>query len=477
MKRSAVSQSLVLRLVRSATLWALPILIVTAVALTWFYRSSTHRIFDDPMVSAVTSLIAAANIPASGALDQISLDREPTDPRYQQALSGRYWLIGTLEPNGSVLSLTTSRSLYGETLKLNSRYAAQLTQNKGEEIAASSTGPDGEPLRVIARLVTLPNAAEPVVIMAAIDSRPTSQAVRRFAFLASGLMLLLSAGLVIAVFTQVRLGLKPLFELRDTVADVREGRTTRVDGNYPREIQPLATELNFLIDHNRDVVERARTHVGNLAHALKTPLAVLVNESESRKNSKETEFSKIVERQTTAMRSQVDHHLRRARAAARGQSIGVSTEIEPVLSALARTLPRIFRSKDIDMATTFAPSLAFRGEKRDLEEMAGNLMDNACKWTTSRVNVRAVPNPDDETSLLITVEDDGPGLREEDYATALKRGARLDEATPGTGFGLAIVDDLARAYKGSVKLSRSELGGLCVTLTLPMITARTQHMT
>jgi len=176
-----------------------------------------------------------------------------------------------------------------------------------------------------------------------------------------------------------------------------------VDGHYPPEIQPLATELNFLIDHNRDVVERARTHVGNLAHALKTPLAVLVNESQSRKSRKDAEFSNIVERQTTAMRSQVDHHLRRARAAARGQAIGVSTDVEPVLSALARTLA--------------------------------------------------------------------------DYATALKRGARLDEATPGTGFGLAIVDDLARAYKGSVKLSRSDLGGLCVTLILPMITARSQGMT
>ena len=477
MKRSAVSQSLVLRLVRSATLWALPVLIFTAVVLTWFYRSSTHRIFDDPMISAVTSLIAAANVPASGDLQQIDLDREPTDPRYQQALSGRYWLIGTLSEDGSVSSLKTSRSLYGETLKLNSRYASQLMQSNGEEVAASSIGPDEEPLRVIAHLVTLPNAAQPVVIMAAIDSRPTSQAVRRFAFLASGLMLLLSAGLIIAVFTQVRLGLKPIFELRDTVADVREGRATRVDGHYPPEIQPLATELNFLIDHNRNVVERARTHVGNLAHALKTPLAVLVNESESRKVGKDAEFSDIVERQTTAMRSQVDHHLRRARAAARGQAIGVSTDVETVLSSLARTLPRIFRSKDIDMATNFAPSLAFRGEKQDLEEMAGNLMDNACKWTRSRVKVTAIPNPDDETSFIITVEDDGPGLNEKDYETALKRGARLDEATPGTGFGLAIVDDLARAYKGSVKLSRSRLGGLCVTLTLPMITARTQQMT
>ena len=464
-------------LVRSATLWALPILIFTAVALTLFYRSSTYRIFDDPMVSAVTSLIAAANVPVSGELAQLSLDREPTDPRYQQALSGRYWLIGTLSDDGAVYLIKSSRSLYGETLRLTPRLAKDIMLNRGEEIAVSSIGPDGEPLRVIARLVTLPNADQPVVIMAGIDNREASRAVRRFAYLASALMLLLSAGLVTAVFTQVRLGLKPLFELRDTVTDVREGRTTRVEGTFPPEIQPLATELNFLIDHNRDVVERARTHVGNLAHALKTPLAVLVNESESRKAGKESSFAQIVDRQTTAMRSQVDHHLRRARAAARGQAIGVSTDVDEVLSSLARTLPRIFRSKDIDMTADITSDLAFRGEKQDLEEMAGNLMDNACKWARSSVKVAAAPNPDDDTSFIIMVEDDGPGLDEDDYATALKRGARLDEATPGTGFGLAIVDDLARAYKGSVKLSRSSLGGLCVKLVLPMITSRSQPIT
>lgn len=473
MSRTASNRSLVVRLVRSAILWALPILIFTAVALTWFYRNSTYRIFDDPMVSAVTSLIAAANVPASGDLSQLTLVREPTDPRYQQALSGRYWLIGTLNDDGIVVALQSSRSLYGETLKLNARDRALLEARVGEEVAVRAIGPDAEPLRVLARAVILPNATEPVVIMAAIDSRPATRAVNRFALLASGLMLLLSAGLVTAVFTQVRLGLKPLFDLRDTVADVREGRTTRVDGHYPPEIQPLATELNFLIDHNKEVVEHARTHVGNLAHALKTPLAVLVNECENRKGTPDAGFAKIVNRQTTMMRNQVDHHLRRARAAARGQTIGVSTNVGDVLSSLARTLPRIFRSKDIDMTTHIEPKLAFRGEKRDLEEMAGNLMDNACKWTASQVKVTALSNPEDETSFIITVEDNGPGLEPSDYATALKRGARLDEATPGTGFGLAIVDDLARAYKGRLQLSRSSLGGLRVTLILPMTTART----
>ena len=206
--------------------------------------------------------------------------------------------------------------------------------------------------------------------------------------------------------------------------------------------------------------------MSNLAHALKTPLAVLLNETTSTQNSK-TVPSTIVARQTEAMRSQVDHHLRRARAAARGQSIGVSTDVSETVDSLARTMPRIYRAKDIDMRVEIAPGLAFRGEKRDLEEMAGNLLDNACKWCSAHVMVTAIILGPDEGQLSICVEDDGPGLKKTDYASAMKRGVRLDEATPGTGFGLSIVDDLARAYKGSLSLGRSDLGGLKVTLILP----------
>lgn len=462
------NQSLVTRLVRSAVLWALPGLLVAAMALTWFYRNSTYLIFDDPLVSGVTALIAAVDTEAAATdLTDMRLLREPTDPRYQQALSGRYWLIGTIEDNGEITAVKSSRSLLDETLRLSRADITALRANPGDEIATRSVGPDGEPLRVAARYVILPNMDnQPVIVLAAADSRPATQAVRRFAGLAIFLMTLVTLGLVSAVFIQVRLGLKPLFELRDNVVAVREGRSDRVSGRYPTEVEPLATELNALIDHNKDVVSRAQTHVSNLAHALKTPLAVLLNETTSTQNSK-TVPSTIVARQTEAMRSQVDHHLRRARAAARGQSIGVSTDVSETVDSLARTMPRIYRAKDIDMIVDITPGLAFRGEKRDLEEMAGNLLDNACKWCRARVRVKAAILGPDEGLLSICVEDDGPGLKETDYASAMKRGVRLDEATPGTGFGLSIVDDLARAYKGTLNLARSDLGGLKVTLILP----------
>ena len=303
----------------------------------------------------------------------------------------------------------------------------------------------------------------PVVVIAAADSQQAIEAIRRFAMLATGLLLLLSSGLMIGVLSQVRSGLKPLFDLRNKVADVREGRAERVDGIYPSEIAPLADELNTLIDHNRDIVERARTHVSNLAHALKTPLAVLLNEAGSSKS----QLSEVVTRQSETMKKQVDHHLQRARAAARGQVIGVSTPVEKTLMSLVRTLERIYRDKDIDFGYKIEKGLMFRGEKRDLEEMAGNLLDNACKWTKSRVELRAYSLDSSDGELIITVIDDGPGVAENQYEEALKRGARLDEATPGTGFGLAIVDDLAKAYKGSLALDRSKWSGLKVSLILP----------
>ncbi len=441
-------------------MWALPLLLMTALTLTWLYRNTTYRSFDDPLVSAVTALIATADVKDNA----LTLTREPLDPRYQRALSGRYWLVGFLQDDGVIEPISASRSLLEATLVLPPQAVRELQTQQGEEIRARADGPDtNETLRLVARQVVLPNMNTPVVVVAAADSRAASRSILSFALTAVGLMLLISMGLVTAVVTQVRSGLKPLFDLRDRVADVREGRSGQVDGVYPTEIQPLATELNSLITHNKDVVERARTHVGNLAHALKTPLAVLQNEAQSSKKTP----SEIVARQTETMKKQVDHHLRRARAAARGQAIGVSTDVTDTLGGLARTLARIYGSKNIDFDIDLMEGLTFRGEKQDLEEMAGNLMDNGCKWTKTSLEVRSFVNPEDETSFVVVVSDDGPGMAEDQYVEALKRGARLDEATPGSGFGLAIVDDLAKAYKGAVALGKSDMGGLKVTLTLP----------
>ena len=450
--------SLVSRLVRAALLWTVPALITALILLTWFYRNTVYTSFDDPLESAVTALIASVEMTEE---DGLALTREPLDPRYQRALSGRYWLIGTVNEAGVIQPLLASRSLYGETLRIDRANRTALTRATGEAVRFPGSGPNvDEPLRIVGREVRLPGMDAPVLAMAAADRRPATRSIQQFAFSALFLMVLLTAGLLAAIYAQVRLGLRPLFALAARVADVREGRSVTLEGRYPAEIAGVADELNSLIAHNRNVVERAQTHVGNLAHGLKTPIAVLQNEA----GLSARVDADVVKRQTDAMSAQVDHHLRRARAAARGQAIGLSCDMDDVISALARTLPRLHRNKDLIIDVDGEAGLRFRGDKRDLDDMVDNLMDNAAKWTTSQVDVSRHA---DDAGLRVVIEDDGPGIPDAEIETALKRGARLDEATPGSGLGLAIVKDLAEAYGGALALSRSSLGGLRAELTLP----------
>ncbi len=235
----------------------------------------------------------------------------------------------------------------------------------------------------------------------------------------------------------------------------------RLHGDYPAELKPLAEELNALVEHDREVVDRQRAHVGNLAHALKTPLQVMLAEAEHHPGA----LADLVTRQADSMRRHVDHHLRRARAAARSQLLGERTEVAPVLEELALTLERIFRDRDVEIDWRAPDELCFLGEKQDLFEMAGNVMDNACRY--GRGKVRATAKLEAPGQMTLVIEDNGAGLPEDSRAEVLKRGARLDESEPGSGLGLAIVDELARAYGGSVALSDSPLGGLRVTIRLP----------
>lgn len=407
----------------------------------------------------MTALIASVEVMESG---QLALSREPIDPRYQQALSGRYWMIGQIENGEPVQSLLASRSLYGATIPVSEDNSRRLADGSGEAIRFGSMGPDAnEPLRVVGRQVQLPGLTSPIIIAAGADRRPATRSIQQFAGTAIVALLLLTGGLIAAIYAQVRVGLRPLFILRDRVADVREGRSDHVGGPFPAEVEPLAAELNSLIQHNRNVVERAQTHVGNLAHGLKTPLAVLQNEA----GMSDAVSTDVVRRQTDAMRQQVDHHLRRARAAARGQAIGLSTNLDPIIDGLTRTLPRIYREKDLQIDVTGTKGMKFRGDGRDLEDIIGNLMDNAAKWCGGRVRI-SKSHQDGRARLFI--EDDGPGIAEDMRDMALKRGTRLDEQTPGSGLGLAIVGDLVDAYGGTLKLSDSDLGGLKVDIVLPL---------
>ena len=242
-------------------------------------------------------------------------------------------------------------------------------------------GPEGQNLRMVERPVDL-GADGKFLVSVAGDASEIFDETRSFDYYLGGTFAALGIVLLLTTIFQVRFGLAPLKRISDSIADIRSGRAERLEGEFPVEIAPLARETNALIDANREIVERARTHVGNLAHAIKTPLSVIVNEASA--HAADPFATKVLE-QADVMRDQVAHHLERARIAARLTIIGTVTEVAPAIEALRRTMEKIHRDRGIVIEVEADPQAKFRGERQDLEEMAGNLVDNACKWAASRV--------------------------------------------------------------------------------------------
>ena len=446
--------SLVGRLVWLAAAWSLVVLAVTLTFLTLIFYASSLSSFDAGLKDMADGLYAGVTI------DQGQVMPPPlTDARASYVYSGKYWELAEVV-GGKLRALpeARSRSLWDSDLA-GPASLADLTQ--GSTLHYDATGPQREPLRVIALTRVLPGRPTAVVFMAAEDRTPVNRDVRNFAIRTAALLVIAGALLIAAVILQVRVGLKPLFDLRSEVMEVRKGRSERVAGRYPAELEPLAQELNALVAHNQEVVDRPRTHVGNLAHALKTPLSVMLAEASRAPGP----LAELVGRQAETMRTQVDHHLRRARTAARAQGSRDRTSVAPTLEELARTLERIFEDKRVMIDWIAEDDLGFQGERQDLLEIAGNVMENACKWCRRQVWASAEPISDERWRLV--VEDDGPGLPPDRRGEVLKRGARLDESAPGSGLGLSIVDELVRAYGGRIALDASEHGGLKISIELP----------
>jgi signal transduction histidine kinase len=454
-------RSLTRRLIWLASAWIVVALAATGWILTTQYQESAFRRLGD-MLSDTIDEVVIATVATPEGVTVAEIRDAPT----LRGLSGKYWMVAEVLPDGAVRVLARSPSLAGETLYIAPELPARLQASMGDLLTYNDPGilrpPQRQPLRIAASLKTLPGRAEPVVFMAGIDRSDIEADTREFAAYVWIALLALGVGLVIAVFLQVQIGLRPLFALRNEIANVRKGRAARIEHAYPLEIQPLAEQVNRLLDQNQEVVERQRTHVGNLAHALKTPLSVMLAEAEGKTDP----LSEIVRRQTEVMKGQVDHHLRRARAAARAaHGLGERTPVGEVIDEMAVMLERVFQSKDVEIDWRAPDDLAFLGERQDLQEILGNLMENACKWSTRRVRVSA--GASGLGQMIAVVEDDGPGLPEDQRDAVLKRGTRLDEDAPGSGLGLSIVDDLTRAYGGRLTLGASDLGGLKAVLELP----------
>src|SRR5712675_425515 len=371
--------SLATRLFLSATAWVVVILLITGVVLSSVYRDASERAFDRRLNLYLRTLIAEVATPDEPPERQFQSLGEPL---FDLPLSGWYWQITRTDTEK--VETRASRSLWDKKLPRLEEHGAKLTPAGIRR--GYVDGPEGQSLRVVERPVDL-GADGKYLVSVAGDASEIVDETRSFDFYLGGTFTALGIVLLLTTIFQVRFGLAPLKRISEAIADIRSGRAERLEGEFPVEIAPLARETNALIDANREIVERARTHVGNLAHAIKTPLSVIVNEASARSGDA---FAEKVLAQTHVMRDQVAHHLERARIAARLTIIGTVTEVAPVIEALRRTMEKIHRDRGIVIDVEADVSAKFRGERQDFEEMAGNLVDNACKWARSRVFVEVL---------------------------------------------------------------------------------------
>jgi signal transduction histidine kinase len=458
--RARGARSLAARLFLTSAAISVILLVAAAFLLSNLFQAAVERNFDARLRAVLDSLLANVEFAADGSP---GMQGQLADARFALPLSGWYWQV--TPPKGRELRDLASGSLLEQRLV---PAESDLLDRSGEGIASFyMTDSSGVQLRVIEQRFKLFGGDDEFSFLVAGNFDELKDEIGAFRRALVIVLVLLGVGLLASIFAQVRFGLRPMREIQESLAAIREGRSEKLQGEFPAEIRPIAEELNLLIESNAEIIDRARTQVGNLAHALKTPLSVLTNEATSEKGA----FAAKVAEQTRIMGNQIGLYLDRARRAAKAHGLGAVTDVEPVIKALARTLERIHRDKGTTVRVKVTPGLKFRGEKQDLEELAGNLMDNACKWAKQRVRVTAAPmtgpSADGRNWLILTVADDGPGLPPERRAEALKRGHRLDESKPGSGLGLSIVTETAAMYRGSVDLAESKWGGLAAQVKLP----------
>ena len=447
------------RLILSSALPSLVFLVVGLLVVLVLARGVQRQEFLDTLEVELLQLASWASVNEEGVFES----KLPGSTRFEIAFSGWYYQVFHVQNDGTLTVVASSSSLQQSRLNIT------LEEGDIPRWQLETIGPTGESLMALVQRVSastladgeeIPNPEDEFLITVARDQEPIAKAdanlFRALGLGAGAAFVLMSIGTVILVgFT-----LGPLRQVETALHRIRSGQDKRLEGEFLKEIEPLASEINLLIDENEKVIERARTQVGNLAHALKTPLSVLTNEAGTEQNT----LAAATREQVSFMRSQVDRYLARARVAASSQVIGVRTELAPILDRLARVMEKINLDKNIDLTTDIPTDLFLRGEQQDLEEIVGNLLENAYKWADSKVLLNASRTGDD---LEIIVEDDGPGLKPEDRVRALKRGQRLDETTPGTGLGLSIVADVVSAYGGAIHLEEASIGGLKVIVTLP----------
>jgi len=463
-----ISRSLAARLLTIAIVSVIGLVLAGWVAHAAFNRQMLRLLIDPELSTVADNLIGNAG---PGLEGEIALRDLPYDPRYLQALSGRYFQIARVQEDGFLDVQVISPSLYDVAITLLPQQQAIFTAPDPplQAIYLDVPGPDQEPLRVVARIAEIPELEGRYLFIVGVASRDILAPAANIVGVAFSVFVAFCAFMVAAAtMLQVRFGLAPLHKLTRDIADVRRGQSERLEGDYPAELQPVAQELNALVDHNREVVERARRHVGNLAHALKTPIAVLKNAASEGESD-----DAVLKQSIEEMEGFVERQLRRARVAARaearsGATIAYRTPVLQNLEDLVFMMEQKYdHQKAVDISIEAEGDVTFRGEREDLLEMAANLIDNACKYGKSQVVVRLLPPFESGGLMEIVVEDDGPGLSEEEIARVMARGERLDEAAPGQGLGLSILKETVDLYAGQLIFERGQMGGLKARLLLP----------
>ena len=442
--------SLAVRLFFSATVWIILTLLSAGLLLSDLNKQNNLDAFDDRLNLLLETLIGGSKVDSS---EGITVVTSIGDPRFFQPYSGWYWQI-----NKGSKTLSRSRSMWDQVFTQDRWLIKGRTQlidsvgNNQEQVIEQKN------LYIVEREISFPGITEPITFILSGDTFEYKENIKNFDNTLSAILIFLGVGLMIAVFLQVRFGLFPLNKIKDALFKIRNGDKKKLEAKYPLEVQPLATEINDLLEHNEKIVERARTHVGNLAHVLKTPLAVITNEIDK--------DNKLLANQIILMKKHIDRYLKKAHLESVGKNIKSKIAFLEFINKMVLIFQKLYPHKKIELKKGFNEFFIY-GSLEDMEELIGNLIENACKWGREKVKIKFVNFGKNEVKILI--EDDGPGLEKEQKNKVFTRGFRVDEQTPGSGLGLNIVKDIVEIYKGKIWLEKSSsLGGLKVNIILPV---------
>ncbi|MCK6265824.1 ATP-binding protein [Vibrio sp. ZSDE26] len=432
--------SLKKRLLIASSLWLTAMILAAGVGIPKLVHDYLVSDAKNQLKLAMDEITAHVEADVS---DKLSLPYRLSDPRFSQPYSGLYWVIASEDQS------LRSRSLWDKNIKILSL-----------PIRTKLLGAKGEKLIYITQTIYLPGVSSPVNILVGVDEAPLMATLNHLTRQLWFILGLLFAGILLLIGTQIGWSLRPLGKMQRELAALRAGKQNQLAEEYPNEVYPLVYDLNALLFHYQELLERARNHGGNLSHALKTPLSVLKNEIAALPQTEQQKLLPAIEQ----IQNHIDYHLGRARIAGAANILSVKSNPSERIDAISMAFDKVYASREIILINEIDSDIDVAVDSTDLDEMLGNLLENGYKWASStiRVHSKLISNQ----LIEIYVEDDGPGIPEENHQHAIRRGVRLDETTPGTGLGLNIVSEMAHSYRGKLLLGKSTMGGLKVTLSV-----------